>query len=34
MRKTFNEHLVQVEKDDYTFYADYLPDVYWKRYAR
>jgi len=28
MRKIFNEHLVQVEKDDYTFYADFLPDLY------
>jgi len=26
MRKIFNEHLVQVEKADYTFYADFLPD--------
>jgi len=28
MRKIFNEHLVQVEKEDYTFYADFLPDLY------
>ncbi|WP_437920247.1 gliding motility protein RemB [Sphingobacterium sp. LRF_L2] len=27
LRKIFNEHLVQVEKEDYTFYADFLPDM-------
>lgn len=26
VRKIFNEHLVQVEKDDHTFYIDFLPD--------
>ncbi|TDQ77085.1 gliding motility protein RemB [Sphingobacterium yanglingense] len=26
MRKLFNEHLVQVEKEDHTFYMDFLPD--------
>lgn len=26
MRKVFNEHLLQVEKEDYTFYADFMPD--------
>ncbi len=26
MRKIFNEHLVEVEKDDHTFYLDVLPD--------
>lgn len=26
MRKLFNEHLVQVEKEDHTFYLDFLPD--------
>ena len=26
MRKIFNEHLVQVEKEDHTFYLDVLPD--------
>ncbi|MCL4641647.1 MULTISPECIES: gliding motility protein RemB [Olivibacter] len=25
-RKLFNEHLIDVRKDDYTFYADFLPD--------
>ncbi|RXF69349.1 gliding motility protein RemB [Arcticibacter tournemirensis] len=25
-RKLFNEHLFQVNKDDYTFYGDFLPD--------
>lgn len=25
-RKLFNEHLVDVQKDEYTFYADFLPD--------
>ncbi len=25
-RKLFNEHLVQVSKPDYSFYADFLPD--------
>lgn len=25
-RKLFNEHLIQVNKPDYTFYADFLPD--------
>lgn len=27
MRKIFNEHLVQVEKEDHTFYLDFLPDM-------
>jgi len=26
MRKIFNEHLVQVEKEDHTFYLDFMPD--------
>lgn len=26
MRKIFNEHLVEVEKEDHTFYLDFLPD--------
>jgi len=26
MRKLFNEHLVDVTKDDHTFYLDFLPD--------
>ncbi|WP_099371852.1 gliding motility protein RemB [Sphingobacterium sp. 1.A.5] len=26
MRKIFNEHLIQVEKEDHTFYLDVLPD--------
>ncbi|WP_164122164.1 MULTISPECIES: gliding motility protein RemB [Sphingobacterium] len=26
MRKLFSEHLVQVEKEDHTFYMDFLPD--------
>ncbi|MFZ4260698.1 gliding motility protein RemB [Sphingobacterium sp. HJSM2_6] len=26
MRKLFNEHLIEVEKDDHTFYLDVLPD--------
>lgn len=26
MRKIFNEHLVQVEKEDHTFYMDFMPD--------
>ena len=26
MRKLFNEHLVDVEKEDHTFYLDFLPD--------
>lgn len=26
VRKIFNEHLVQVEKEDHTFYLDFLPD--------
>lgn len=26
MRKLFNEHLIEVSKDEYTFYADFLPD--------
>src|SRR5690606_36693664 len=26
VRKIFNEHLVQVEKEDHTFYPDFLPD--------
>ena len=25
-RKIWNEHLIEVEKEDYTFYADFLPD--------
>ncbi|WP_353547498.1 gliding motility protein RemB [Rhinopithecimicrobium faecis] len=25
-RKVFNEHLIDVKKDDYTFYGDFLPD--------
>ena len=25
-RKLWNEHLVDVQKDDYTFYADFIPD--------
>ena len=27
LRKIFNEHLFDVRKKDYTFYADYLPDL-------
>lgn len=27
MRKIFNEHLVQVEKEDHTFYLDFIPDL-------
>lgn len=27
MRKIFNEHLVQVEKEDHTFYLDFMPDL-------
>lgn len=27
MRKLFNEHLIEVSKEDYTFYADFLPDL-------
>src|SRR5690606_39889858 len=26
MRKIFNEHLVEVKKEDHTFYLDFLPD--------
>ncbi|HMR19886.1 MAG TPA: gliding motility protein RemB, partial [Sphingobacterium sp.] len=26
VRKVFNEHLVEVHKDDHTFYLDFLPD--------
>ena len=26
-RKIWNEHLIEIEKEDYTFYADYLPDL-------
>lgn len=26
-RKLFNEHLINVKKPDYTFFADYLPDL-------
>lgn len=26
MRKVFNEHLIEVNKEDYTFYLDFLPD--------
>jgi len=26
VRKIFNEHLFSIEKSDYTFYADFLPD--------
>src|SRR5690606_4849412 len=25
-RKLFNEHLVEVAKDDHTFYLDFMPD--------
>lgn len=25
-RKLWNEHLIDVQKDDYTFYADFIPD--------
>src|SRR5690554_7494704 len=25
-RKLFNEHLIDVQKEDYTFYADFIPD--------
>ncbi len=25
-RKLFNEHLIEVEKEDFTFYGDFLPD--------
>ncbi|QNL51581.1 gliding motility protein RemB [Olivibacter sp. SDN3] len=25
-RKLFNEHLIDIKKDDYNFYADFLPD--------
>ena len=25
-RKLFNEHLIDIREDDYTFYADFLPD--------
>ncbi|OAQ38782.1 gliding motility protein RemB [Pedobacter psychrophilus] len=25
-RKLFNEHLLEIKKEDYTFYADFLPD--------
>ncbi|WP_240768675.1 gliding motility protein RemB [Olivibacter sp. XZL3] len=25
-RKLFNEHLIDIKKEDYTFYADFLPD--------
>jgi len=27
MRKLFNEHLIQVEKDEYSLYADVLPEI-------
>lgn len=27
VKKLFNEHLVQVEKEDYAFYLDFLPDL-------
>jgi hypothetical protein len=27
LRKLFNEHLISINKAQYTFYADYLPDV-------
>lgn len=27
MRKIFNEHLVQVEKEDHTFFLDFIPDM-------
>lgn len=26
-RKIFNEHLIDIKKPDYTFFADYLPDL-------
>lgn len=26
-RKLFNEHLIDIKKPDYTFFADYLPDL-------
>src|SRR5690606_23709454 len=26
MRKIFNEHLVEIHKDDHSFYLDFLPD--------
>ncbi|WP_158825348.1 gliding motility protein RemB [Mucilaginibacter lacusdianchii] len=26
-RKIFNEHLIDVQNDEYTFYADFLPDL-------
>ena len=26
-RKLFTEHLVEVEKEDYSFYLDFLPDM-------
>ena len=26
-RKLLNEHLIDIKKEDYTFYADYLPDL-------
>ncbi|MDQ1141152.1 hypothetical protein [Pedobacter agri] len=25
-RKIFNEHLIDIQKEEYTFYADFLPD--------
>ncbi len=27
IRKIFNEHLVQVDKEDHTFYLDFMPDL-------
>lgn len=27
MRKIFNEHLVQVQKEDHSFYLDFMPDM-------
>lgn len=27
IRKLFDEHLIHIEKPDYTFYADFLPDL-------
>lgn len=27
-RKLFNEHLIQVNKEDHSFYADFLPDMF------
>lgn len=27
LRKLFNEHLIQVDREDYSIYADFLPDI-------